>query len=72
MLFESQLRDLYDVEMRLAEALPTWAMAVASEDLRMALENHADVTRKQVERLQQIFEFLGMRASGTICLGIKG
>jgi ferritin-like metal-binding protein YciE len=71
-LLENQLRNLYDMEIRLAEALPTLARAAASDDLHMALENHAGVTRKHVERLEQVFEPLGLRASGKTCLGIKG
>jgi ferritin-like metal-binding protein YciE len=60
------------MEIRLAEALPTLARAAASDDLQMALENHAGVTRKHVERLEQVFESLGLRASAKTCLGIKG
>ncbi|RPI57705.1 MAG: ferritin-like domain-containing protein [Acidobacteria bacterium] len=71
-LFVNELRDIYDAEKQLTRALPKMAKAAASEELRAAFEEHLEVTRKQVSRLEQVFKLLGMAARGKPCEGMKG
>jgi ferritin-like metal-binding protein YciE len=71
-LLEEELRDIYDAEKQLVKALPKMAKAAASEELREALDEHLQVTKGQVERLEQIFEKLGTKAKGKSCAGMKG
>jgi ferritin-like metal-binding protein YciE len=71
-LLEMELKDIYDAEKRLVRALPKMAKAASSEQLRTALEDHLEVTKGQVRRLDQVFESLGIPAKGKPCEGMKG
>jgi ferritin-like metal-binding protein YciE len=71
-LFLQELRDLYDAEDQITEALPKMIEAAHFPQLKNALQDHLNVTRKQVERLDQVFDILGEDASGQTCKGMKG
>lgn len=71
-LLQEELRDIYDAEKQLVKALPKMAKAVSSEELREAINEHLQVTKGQVERLEQVFEKLGTKAKGKTCAGMKG
>src|SRR6185295_6372393 len=57
-LFENELRDVYDAEKQILKALPKIIKAVTNDDLRKALSAHLEETRGQVVRLEQAFESL--------------
>ena len=63
-LFVNELRDIYDAEKQLTKALPKMAKAAESDELRAAFEEHLDVTRTQVGRMEQRFMLLGMAPRG--------
>ncbi|SRR5579883_735711 len=71
-LLIDELRDLYDAEKQLTKALPKMAKAANSEELRAAFEQHLQQTQGHVERLEQIFEQLGHKASGKKCAAMNG
>ncbi len=71
-LFLQELRDLYDAEDQITEALPKMIEAAHYPQLKNALQDHLNVTGKQIERLDQIFDILGEDASGQTCKGMKG
>ena len=71
-LFVEQLRDLYDGEQQITKALPKLIEKSTHEELKDALQEHLDVTREQIRRLDQIFGMLGEEASGVTCKGMKG
>ncbi|MCC7208841.1 MAG: ferritin-like domain-containing protein [Anaerolineae bacterium] len=71
-LLVHELKDLYDAEQQLVEALPLLAQAVTSEDLKGALEAHLEQTRGHVERLSQVFKALGKRATRETCEAMQG
>ena len=71
-LFVDELKDIYDAEKQLTKALPKMAKAANSEDLRTAFEEHLDITRMHVSRLEEVFKSLGMAARGKPCEGMKG
>jgi ferritin-like metal-binding protein YciE len=48
------------------------AKAAQSDDLRAAFEKHEGETKKQVERLEQVFDLLGESARGKNCPAIIG
>src|SRR4051812_35106172 len=48
------------------------AKAASSEELKAALTEHLEVTRKQVERLDQIFNELGVSPKGKKCKAMEG
>ena len=71
-LFYEELEDLYDAEKQIVKALPKVAEAVASEELRNALEEHLEQTKQHVTRLEQVFRAIGREAKAKKCEGMKG
>jgi ferritin-like metal-binding protein YciE len=71
-LFVEEVRDIYDAEKQLVKALPKMAKAAESEELRAAFEEHLEITRAHVGRLEEVFKGLGMAARGKTCEGMKG
>jgi ferritin-like metal-binding protein YciE len=72
-LFESNLRDIYSGEKQLLEALPKVAKAAYSEELQDAFTHHLAQTRKQVERLEKIFNRLGIdKKEEEKCMAMEG
>lgn len=71
-LFVEELKDLFNAENQLLKALPKMAKAATSPELKEAFENHLAETEKHVERLESVFEGLGMKATGKTCKAMKG
>jgi ferritin-like metal-binding protein YciE len=71
-LYVEQLRDLYDAEKQIIEALPEMVDAADSEDLKDALSEHLEITKTQATRLEQIFDALGEKPKGEKCKGMQG
>jgi ferritin-like metal-binding protein YciE len=71
-LYVDELKDLYDAENRLVKALPKVAKAATSEKLRAAVEEHLEQTRGHVDRLKEIFDNMGEKATGKKCAGMMG
>ncbi|MFN7993234.1 MAG: ferritin-like domain-containing protein [Bryobacteraceae bacterium] len=71
-LYVQEMKDLYDGEKQILKALPKMAKASTSEQLRAAFEQHLEQTRKQVERLEQIFEKRNQKPTGKKCVGMQG
>lgn len=71
-LLVDELKDLYSAETMLLKALPKMARAATSPELRAAFEEHMEQTQGQKERLEQIFEGLGLKAKSKTCEGMKG
>jgi len=71
-LYIEELRDVYDAENQILKALPKMAKAASAEGLRDAFQEHEDVTKGQVDRLDQIFDRLGSRAKGKKCKAMEG
>lgn len=66
------LRDIYDAEHQITEALPQMAQAASSPKLRQAFETHLEQTRNQIKRLDRVFEQMGAQAERKTCLAAKG
>jgi ferritin-like metal-binding protein YciE len=71
-LLYEELRELYDEEERLVQALPKMARNSASEQLRQAFEKHLGQTLEHVNRLEQCFRELGKHAGGETVNAMKG
>ena len=71
-LLHEELKDLYSAENQIIRALPKMIKACDSPDLKRAFERHLEETRRQVERLDEIGEELGMRLTGKKCKGMEG
>jgi ferritin-like metal-binding protein YciE len=71
-LYVNELKDLYSAENQLVKALPKMAKAAAAPELRAAFEEHLQVTRGHVKRLEMIFEGLGVSPKGKKCKAMEG
>jgi ferritin-like metal-binding protein YciE len=71
-LFELELRELYDEERRLVDALPKLAHDSASERLRKAFEEHLLQTNSHVRSLEECFRDLGRKVEPGTSTGMKG
>ena len=71
-MYVDQMRDVFDAESRLIEALPKVADAVSTPELATALTNHLRETKGQVTRLKGIFASLEEDPEGMECKAMKG
>lgn len=71
-LLMDQLKDLYHAENQITKALPKMAKAASTPDLRDAFEEHLQQTEQQIERLEQAFAILGVKARGKKCEAMEG
>jgi ferritin-like metal-binding protein YciE len=71
-LLVDQLKDLYDAEHRLTEALPKMAEASYTPALRQAFLSHLEQTKNHVLRLDQAFADLGQQPERETCQAMKG
>src|SRR3954467_13133654 len=71
-LLLDELKDLYDAEHQLTEALPKMANAAKSTDLKNAFTSHLKETEGHIKRLEQVFQGLGQKPSRKTCQAMKG
>lgn len=71
-LLVQELQDLYDAEKQLVRALPKMVKAASNEELQNAFREHLEVTKGQVQRLEQVFEGMDQKARSKPCKGMKG
>jgi len=71
-LFIHELKDLYDAEQRLTDALPKMAGAAHNPQLKQAFMTHLEQTRVHVDRLSQIFQRLDCEPERDTCPAMKG
>ncbi len=71
-LFVDTLKDLYDAEHQIVKALPKMIDKASATDLKQGLQDHLDVTHKQIDRLDQIFNELKITNKSKHCKGMEG
>lgn len=67
-----ELKDIYDAENQLLEALPLMAEKATNPDLKAGFEEHLEQTKEHVSRLEQVFELLEEKAERETCRAMKG
>lgn len=67
-----ELRDLLDAEKQLTKATPKMARSAEDSEVRQAFEEHLEQTKQQIQRLEQVFQMMDMRARSKPCAGMKG
>lgn len=70
--FVEELKDIYWAEKHLTKALPKMQKAATSQELSAAFADHLEVTKQQVNRLEQVFELLGEKAVAKKCDAMAG
>jgi len=71
-LFEDMLKDIYYAEKALTKALPKMAEKATSGVLSDAILEHLSVTEGHVDRLEEVFEVLGLQPQAKKCEAIEG
>lgn len=71
-IFEELLQDTYNAEKQIVKALPELSKAAYSEQLQDAFENHLEQTKRQVERLEKIFDRLKIDKGNETCEALEG
>ena len=71
-LYTEQLKDVYDAEKQLVQALPKMAQVATSDDLRRAFEMHLDETKTHVARLKEIFDRHNINPGNKKCEAMQG
>lgn len=71
-LLEHELKDLYDGEHQIIEALPMMIEQASHPDLKKAFRTHLDETKTQVTRLERCFRILQVEPARVTCEGMKG
>ncbi|PSR52960.1 ferritin-like domain-containing protein [Adhaeribacter arboris] len=71
-LLVHQLQDLYGAEQQLLKAMPKMASSAKSAKLKQALETHMAETQNQVQRLEQVFQSMGIEAEAIKCKAMEG
>jgi ferritin-like metal-binding protein YciE len=71
-LYVEELKDLYNAEHQILKALPKMINAASASELAAALEEHLDVTKEQVQRLEKIFKMLKTNPKGKKCKAMEG
>lgn len=71
-LLLEELKDLYSAEKQIVKALPKIIRGVASEDLKSAIQEHLEITKGQVTRLEEVFSQLEEKPKAKHCKGMEG
>jgi ferritin-like metal-binding protein YciE len=71
-LLENGLKDLYWVEKALLTVLPRVAAKASSEDLVEAIGRHTEETRRHVQKVEQVFGLIGVKAKTKKCHAMAG
>jgi ferritin-like metal-binding protein YciE len=71
-LFLDELRDMYHAEGQMIKSLPRMAKKADSDELRSAFEEHLEETKKQHERLEEVFELFEEKPKTKVCKGMQG
>lgn len=70
--FGDGIKDIYYAEKHIIKVLPKMIKASTSPELKQAFQEHVEVTRTQVTRLEQVFELLGKKPQAKKCDAIEG
>ena len=70
--FHDGLKDIYWAEQHLVKTLPKMKKAASTQELQDAFEEHLQVTKTHVERLEQVFDLLGHKAQAKKCEAMEG
>ena len=70
--FIDELKDILWAEKHIVKTLPKMQKAATSGELKNAFEEHLEVTRTHVDRLEEVFNILGEKAQAKTCDAIEG
>lgn len=71
-LFVHTLRDIYYAEKQIVEALPKMIEKATAPELKGGVQQHLEQTKGHVQRVEEVFEMLGVKAKEVDCPAIDG
>lgn len=71
-LLIDELKDIYWAEKQLVKSLPKMRKAATTDQLKKAFEEHLEVTKGHVMRIEEAFEILGKKAQSKKCEAMAG
>jgi ferritin-like metal-binding protein YciE len=71
-LYIDELKNLYNAENQLINAIVKMAKAASSEELKYCFDEHLEQTRRHIERLDEIFTSLDESPTGKKSAGMAG
>src|ERR1700740_1058327 len=71
-LFVHQLQDIYYAEQQLVKALPKMAEKATDKQLKQGFLSHLEETKTHVQRLEQVFQMVGVQVKAVDCPAIDG
>ncbi|HVX50051.1 MAG TPA: ferritin-like domain-containing protein [Chitinophagaceae bacterium] len=70
--FVDEIRDIYWAEKHLVKTLPKVQKSASAKELQDAIGKHLEETKEHVNRLDQVFELLGMTPRAKKCEAMEG
>lgn len=70
--FIGELKDIYWAEKHLTKALPKMEKAATTQELKDAINEHLEVTKTHVSRLEEIFAIMGKKPQAKKCEAMAG
>lgn len=71
-LFMEELKDRYDSEKQLVQAMPQMIAASKCEELKETIQAHLEETKEQITKLEKVFECCGEKPTTKKCAGTAG
>ena len=71
-LFEHELMDLRSAEEQLLAALPEMSKKASAKELKAAFDEHLELTKEHVERLDRVAKELDIEMNGEPCKAMEG
>jgi ferritin-like metal-binding protein YciE len=71
-LYVDKLKDLYSAENQIIKALPSMIKAATTPELKMALQEHLQVTEEHARRVERIASNMDATPRGKKCVGMEG
>ena len=71
-LYVHELKDLWSAENQIVKAMTKTIPKVSDDDLKQAMTEHLDETRRQIDRIEKIFSGLEFEPGGHHCEGMEG
>lgn len=71
-LFEHGLFDAYNAEQQITQALPKMKEKATNDRLAEGFGTHLEETKRQIEKLEKVFETMDIKPKKDICEAMKG
>jgi len=71
-LYVEQLKDIFNAENQLVKALPKMARAASSSELKAAFEEHLEITKEHVSRVEKVLSMINEKGAGKKCKAMEG